>query len=69
MSMLPPMDARLPMTAIWTDEDTIQLLVYDRLAWTGDCSVLDLLKQLEELDYITLSVYESEAEYLNRVNK
>lgn len=54
------------MTVIWTDEDTIQPLVNDRPAWRGDCSVLDLLKQLEELDYITLSVYESEADYLNR---
>jgi hypothetical protein len=66
MSMLPPMSARLPMTVIWSDEDTIQLLVYDREAWRGDCSVLDLLKQLEELDYITLSMYDSEDDYLNR---
>lgn len=52
------------MTIIWTDDTHIELLVNNRTAWRGGWEVIDLLKKLEELDYISVEEYQSEAEYL-----
>lgn len=66
MSMLPPMSARLRIDIIWVSDKQLRLLVNDRAAWEGGWEVVDLLRQLEELDYIILSFYDNEDAYLNR---
>lgn len=64
--MLPPMSARLRIDIIWTDGDHIRVLVNDRVAWSGEWTIIPFLKQLEKLDYIVLTLYDDEAEYTNR---
>jgi hypothetical protein len=56
---------RLTFDIIWTDDTHIRVLVNNRDAWRGGREAVDLLKQLEELDYITLREHQDETTYLN----
>jgi hypothetical protein len=57
------MNTRIRYDIIWIDDTHIRLLVDGRDAWRGDWCVIDLLKQLDNLDYIDLWEHENIEEY------
>jgi len=60
---------KLPVAVIWLENTAVRVLVDDRDAWRGSsgADIIDFLRQLEELDYITLREYDDDAEYLRVV--